>query len=263
MIDAGGRLRKAREDLGLKFRDVEAASQKIAERHKNSDFVIFIGRLSDIENQGTLPSIFRLYSLCCIYRLRMTEVLSWFGIPVDSMAADAAMVKIGNTHVVDFDITGTDVMVPISLNPGLDLHKTAFLTEAIQRWGKMPLALVGGTDPKQFHYGFMGTDDSSMNPVIPPGSLLVIDHSKRRIQASGWASAAQRPVYFLQHKSGYFCRWVSVHDNGAGVQMMSLIANPASDAPVRTFPVDEVDVLGLVVGLAISLDLEGRRRPRV
>ena len=156
MLEAGARLRKAREDLGLKFRDVEAASQKIADRHKNQDFVIFIGRLSDIENHGTLPSIFRLYSLCCIYRLRFNDVLSWFGIPVDAMAADAAMVKIGNTHLVDFDIEGAEAMVPISLNPGLDLRQTMFLTSAIQRWGKMPLALVGGVDPPSVPLRFYG-----------------------------------------------------------------------------------------------------------
>ncbi len=257
MLEAGARLRKAREDLGLKFRDVEAASQKIADRHKNQDFVIFIGRLSDIENHGTLPSIFRLYSLCCIYRLRLNDVLSWFGIPVDSIASDAAMVKIGNTHLVDFDIAGTEAMVPISLNPGLDLRQTMFLTSVIQRWGKMPLALVGGADPRQFHYGFMGSEDMSMNPAVPPGSLLVIDHTKRRIQTSGWESAAQRPIYFVQTRSGCYCRWISLQGT-----TMSLIPDPASDAPVLTFPVDEVDVLGQVVGLAIGLDLDGRRRPR-
>ena len=257
MLEAGARLRKAREDLGLKFRDVEAASQEIADRHKNQDFVIFIGRLSDIENHGTLPSIFRLYSLCCIYRLRLNDVLSWFGIPVDSMAADAALVKIGNTHLIDFDIGGAEAMVPISLNPDLDLRQTMFLTSVIQRWGKMPLALVGGTDHRQYQYGFMGADDASMNPSVPPGSLLVIGHTKRRLQASGWESAAQRPIYFVQTRTGCYCRWLSLH---AG--MMSLIPDPASDAPVLTFTVEDVDVLGQVVGLAIGLDLDGRRKPR-
>lgn len=257
MIEAGARLRRARETLGLKFRDVEAASQKIADRHKNQDFVVLISRLSDIESHGTLPSIFRLYSLCCIYRLRLTEVLSWFGIPVDSIAADAALVDIANTHLIDFDIEGADAMVPISLNPGLDLRQTMFLTNAIQRWGKMPLALVGGVDPRHYHYGFVGTEDTSMSPAVPPGSLLVIDHTKRRIQTSGWESAAHRPIYFIQHRTGTYCRWVSLHKG-----VISLIPDPSSEAPVLNFPAEEVDVLGQVVALAMSLDHDGRRRPR-
>ena len=80
---AGQRLRRARERLNLKFRDVELASQKIAERHNNQEFAVLISRLSDIESHGTLPSIYRLYSLCCIYRLDMNEALRWYGIGLD------------------------------------------------------------------------------------------------------------------------------------------------------------------------------------
>ena len=48
---AGQRLRRARERLNLKFRDVEQASLLIAERRGNPEFGVLISRLSDIENQ--------------------------------------------------------------------------------------------------------------------------------------------------------------------------------------------------------------------
>ena len=95
---AGQRLRRARERLNLKFRDVELASQQIAERHDNQEFTVLISRLSDIESHGTLPSIYRLYSLCCIYRLDLNEVLGWYGIGTESMAADAGQIPIEKTH---------------------------------------------------------------------------------------------------------------------------------------------------------------------
>ena len=60
---AGQRLRRARERLGLKFRDVELFSQQIADRHNNPDFVVLISRLSDIESHGTLPP-FTGFILC-------------------------------------------------------------------------------------------------------------------------------------------------------------------------------------------------------
>ena len=41
---AGQRLRRARERLGLRFRDVEQASQAVAERHGNQEFVVLISR---------------------------------------------------------------------------------------------------------------------------------------------------------------------------------------------------------------------------
>ncbi len=257
MEDAGQRLRRARERLDLRVRDVEIASQKIAERHNNKEFIVMISRLSDIENHGTLPSIYRLYSLCCIYRLDLHEVLGWFGVPVASLASDAGMIPIGKTHSVDFDPDAAEVLLPISLNPGVDLKRTFFVSEVVQRWGKLPLALVSGADIRRYRYGFVGTDDWSMSPAVPAGSLLVIDDTKRRIQLNGWRNQSERPIYFLQNREGFYCRWCSIKDG-----IVSLIPDPSSDAPVLSFPVDEIDVIGQVVGLALSLDPEKRRRNR-
>lgn len=254
---AGQRLRRARERLGLKFRDVELASQQIAERHNNADFVVLISRLSDIESHGTLPSIYRLYSLCCIYRLDLIEVLGWFGIPVDSMASDAGLIQMEKTHAIGMNSDGAEVLLPISLDPGIDLRRTFFVSEVVQRWGKLPLALVGGVDVKRFRYGFVGTADWSMNPTIPAGALLVIDDSKRKVQNSGWRNQAERPIYFIEHRDGYYCRWCSVKDG-----LISLVPDPSSESPVLTFRLEEVDIVGQVVGLAISLDPEKRPRSR-
>ncbi len=227
MEEAGQRLRRARERLNLKFRDVEQASQLIAEHRKNPEFGVLISRLSDIENQGTLPSLYRLYSLCCIYRLDINEVLGWYGVPVESMAADASLVRLEKTHAINFSVDGSaEAMLPISLDPGIDLRRTFFVSELVQRWGKLPLALIGGIDVKRFRYGFVGTEDWGMYPAIPPGSLLVIDDTRRKIQTSGWRSLSERPIYFLEHRDGYYCRWCSVKDGS-----ISLIPDPASESP--------------------------------
>jgi transcriptional regulator with XRE-family HTH domain len=255
---AGHRLRRARERLDLKFRDVEQASKIIAERRGNVEFVVLISRLSDIENEGTVPSVFRLYSLCCIYRLDLIEVLGWYGVPVESMAADAGLVQLEKTHGVHFNPdAGAAAMLPISLDPGIDLRRTFFVSEVVQRWGKLPLALLGGIDVSRFRYGFVGTEDWGMYPTIPPGSLLVVDDSKRRIQTSGWQSLSERPIYFLEHRDGFYCRWCSVVEGA-----ITLIPDPASDAPVLTFPYPgEIEVVGQVVGVAMSL--YPGKRPRI
>ena len=256
---AGLRLRRARERLSLKFRDVEQASLQIAERRGNPEFSVLISRLSDIENQGTIPSIFRIYSLCCIYRLDLNEVLSWYGVPVDSFAADAGMVQIEKTHGINFDVdSGSAAMLPISLDPGIDLRRTSFVSELVQRWGKLPLALLSGVDVSRFRYGFVGTDDWAMYPAIPPGSLLVVDDTKRKIQSSGWRSLSERPIYFLEHRDGFYCRWCSIRDG-----LISLIPDPASESPILTFQFPgEIEVIGQVVGVAMSLDPEKPRRIR-
>ena len=64
---AGANLRALRERLGLTMREVETGSARIAERHTNDEFAISPSRLSDIGTKGSVPSIFRLYSLAVIY----------------------------------------------------------------------------------------------------------------------------------------------------------------------------------------------------
>src|SRR3974377_1121728 len=102
MDDAGQRLKRARERLSLRYRDVEEASLKIAARHKNDEFGVALSRLADIENKGTVPSIYRLYSLCAIYRLSLSDVLDWYGIPLGELATDATTVEVERTHEIGF-----------------------------------------------------------------------------------------------------------------------------------------------------------------
>src|SRR5437899_12903338 len=100
MEDAGEKLKRVRDRLSLTIRDVEEASRKIANRHKNDEFVVGLSRLSEIENKGTIPTFYRLYSLCSIYRLDLLEVLEWYGVNVGELPADAAAVDIVRTHMI-------------------------------------------------------------------------------------------------------------------------------------------------------------------
>ena len=98
MEDAGQKLKKRREELKLRYRDVEELSEKIASLHKNDEYLIAISRLSDIENKGILPTIYRLYSLCAIYRIDFNEVLEWYGIDVTRLPGDSATLGVRTNH---------------------------------------------------------------------------------------------------------------------------------------------------------------------
>ncbi len=75
MEEPGQKLRRIRERLNLRVRDVEQASLKIADKYHNDDFAVLINRVSEIENRNLVPTIHKLYSLCAIYRLDFQEVL--------------------------------------------------------------------------------------------------------------------------------------------------------------------------------------------
>jgi transcriptional regulator with XRE-family HTH domain len=78
----GAELRAIRQQLGLSFRGVHAASLALAKKHRQPAFVIPASRLHDIENKNKIPSIHRLYALALIYGRTLSEVLSLYGIPL-------------------------------------------------------------------------------------------------------------------------------------------------------------------------------------
>ena len=97
-----------------------------------------------------------------------------------------------------------------------------------------------------------------MYPLLHPGALLMIDESRRRIVCDGWSSEFERPIYFLEHRTGYYCGWCSLLGRQLVVQ-----PHPASNQqPIAfEFP-SEIDVIGQVTGVAMVLDTKKRPRAR-
>lgn len=259
MEEAGQKLKRVRERLNLRYRDVEEASLRIAERQQNDEFILGLSRLADIENKGVLPTLYRMYSLCAIYRLDPIEVMRWYGVDVSSLPSDAAQIEIERTHPIGFGANGHgQVTVPLALDPGVDLRRTTYLSRIIQRWGKLPLMLLDGLDLEDHRYGFVGTEDYFMYPILQPGSLLLIDETRRKIVDTGWTSEFERPIYFLEHKEGWACGWCHL-DAGNLV----LHPHPASRCNPMFFKhPQDIEVIGQVTGVAMRLDPAKKRRTR-
>jgi transcriptional regulator with XRE-family HTH domain len=260
MEEAGQRLKRVRERLDLRYRDVEEASVKIADRHNNSEFILGLSRLADIENKGTVPTLYRLYSLCAIYRLDPYEVMGWYGIDLSMLAADAALVEVERTHTIGFTDNGHGtVQVPLALDPGLDLRKTSYLSLMIQRWGRLPLMLLNGIDVEEHRYAFIGAEDWFMYPLLQPGSLVLIDETKRKVVSGGWSNEFDRPIYFLETRTGFACAWCTE----ANDQLILLPhpASPQATPQIYRYP-EDIEVVGQITGLAMRLDQAKKRRAR-
>jgi transcriptional regulator with XRE-family HTH domain len=256
MEDAGQKLRRIRERLNLRVRDVEQASQKIADKYHNDEFAVLINRVSEIENRNLIPSVYKLYSLCAIYRLDFQDVLEWYGISLGALAADASLVNIPQTHLISFrGNTAGEVLLPLSLDPGIDLRRTTYLTRMIQRWGKLPLLFLESLDLKEQRYALIGTDDWFMYPMLQPGTFVSIDETQHKIATSGWNNEFERPIYFFEHRQGYACGWCSLSGD-----RLILQPHPSSTCSpqVYNYPTD-IDLIGQVTGIAMRLD-QGRRR---
>lgn len=256
MEDAGQKLRRLRERLKLTYRDVEQATEKIAQTHGNYEYSIGLSRLADIENRGTLPSIFRLYSLCAVYRLEFEKALNWYGIDVRRLSIDASHSPLCQTYPFDLKPADrTEVDVPVG---SLDLTGTSCLSRHLQRWGRLPLSLLNGLDHSRNRYAFIGTDDWSMYPLVPPGSFIEIDTERRKILRDGWTTDHDRPIYFLECRDRFRCGWCTQSDGKLYVQTHPQSTDPPS---VFEFP-SEAEIIGQVVGIAMRVDLARRRHIR-
>jgi transcriptional regulator with XRE-family HTH domain len=264
MEDPGQKLRRIRERLNLRVRDVELASQKIADKYHNDDFTVLINRVSEIENRSLVPTLHKLYSLCAIYRLDFQEVLQWYGISLSALASDGASVDIPQTHVLSFhgstahnSVQG-EVLLPLALDPGLDLRRTTYLTRMVQRWGKLPLLFLESLNLKEQRYALIGTEDWFMSPLLPPGTFVSIDETQRKIVNSTWNNEFERPLYFFEHRQGFACGWANME-----ADRLILMPHPLSpcNPQIYKYP-NDIDLIGQVSGIAMRLDQPPRRRSR-
>ena len=249
MTDAGQQLRSLREQLGLTVREVEAASTKLAARRGNPEYAISISRLSDIETKRILPSVYKLYTLAVLYRRTFSELLAWYGVDLASAVQDAGVMPLPQSHLLPQAEGGT-VKVPLRLDPGFDPRKTTNIGRMIQTWGIVPLAHLAALMRTEFTYGYVGTDDLTMYPLLLPGSFVQVDEAKDRVAEERlWRSEYERPIYFVESRDGFTCCWCAMKNE-------KIILQPHPLSPVQPrilrYPQD-AEVIGQVVGIAMRL----------
>jgi transcriptional regulator with XRE-family HTH domain len=248
----GSSLRRVRERLGLTYRDVERASYEVAQRRGRPDFIIRLSRLADIENGGVTPSLYKLYSLCAIYHLDLLEVCGWFDVPLTEYLRDAMEQAAPNTHVVAIHGDGRTTPTaaggsPPSRGQSPAPTQTTFLRPQPQHWDALSVALSDG--PSRYRMGFIGTEDHWMEPLLRPGSIVLFDPARRRVENSGWANEYDRPIYFVELREGYRCCWCSRDRDRLVLQPHPL--SPCTPE-ITKFP-DEAEIAGQVVGMTMRL----------
>ncbi len=256
ILAAGLNLRGLRERLGLTMREVESASARIAERHGNEEFGVSPSRLSDIETKGLVPSIFRLYSLAIVYRSDLRELLAWYGIDLSLSAADLQLNLPPKSHIEE-TLQGTSkVAIPTRLDPSFDPRRSANLSRMVEQWGSVPLGYLANLSQDKYMYGYVGSEDFTMYPLLPPGTFLQVDEARSKIEQALWRSELERPIYFVETRDGYTCCWCSLKGDD-----IVLHSHPLSPVPVRVLRHPrEAEVIGQVVGIALKL---GEWRPVV
>jgi transcriptional regulator with XRE-family HTH domain len=244
----GARIRNARERLGLTYRDVERASYELARQRGRPDFIVHLSRLADIENRDVTPSLYKLYTLAVIFHLDPREVCQWYEVPFEGHFADGTNLAAPNTHLA---AGPQSVRLPLRFDPGFNPDRTEYLTRMVERWGSLEGNLF--SQPSRYLYGYVGLDDRRMDPLLRPGSLVLVDPSLQKVRNSGWNNEYERPIYFIELHRGYCCCWCRCEGG-----KLILVPHPLSScAPeVYQYPA-EAEVVGQIAGVAMRL------RPKV
>jgi len=240
----GLRLRQTRERLGLTYREVERASYELAVRRGRSEFVLHISRLAEIENRGVVPGLHKLYTLAVIYHLDPHEIIRWYDIPIEQCFHDGTWVPSPQTHLM---APPASLRIPMRFDPACDPRRTEFLSRMVEKWGHFEGVLTNGES--QHVYGYIGTSDRRMMPLLRPGSIVLVDVSRRKIVDSDWSTEHDRPMYFVEVRNGYRCGWF--HQDGS---LLIMQPHPLSRCLPESWRVpEEAEVVGRVAGMVTRL----------
>ena len=144
-----------------------------------------------------------------IYRIKFTQLLALFGISLADTIRYQLSTPLQNTHLAALEAPDADkaVTFPVRFDRGFTLEKTNLISRMVQEWGEVPVSLLQMLDVRHCQYGYIGTDDYFMSPLLRPGSLVQIDSRVNRVRCSEWRTEFDRPIYFVELRDSYACSW--------------------------------------------------------
>jgi transcriptional regulator with XRE-family HTH domain len=248
---AGEKLKELRLRLGLTTRDVEAKSLQIAEERHSREYYLSHAWVTDIENGKFTPSIYKFHTFGAIYNRRITELLSYFGLPLGDLSRYRMSIGVPKTHLLEggADLESEKVSLPVRFKPEFRLEKTNLLAQVVEKWDEIPVGFLQHLDLRKSVYGYIGLEDYTLFPLIRPGSLVEIDANQTKISTEKWNTEFDRPIYFVELRNGYVCSWCQL-DRG----QLIIIPHPHSHQDVRRFDhPSQAEIVGRVTGVAMRI----------
>src|ERR1700737_747200 len=179
---AGAKLRKIRERLGLSVREVARRSMKLVAERQNRDFSLSRAWINDVEQGRFVPGTFKIVSLSLIYRMTIAEIHALFGIKPGDITKERPLFRPPKTHLLPLP----EEAISESEGPtgdsdaALQLENTNLLSKLVDIWGDVPVPLLRQLDLRRSLYGYIGTKDRTMSPLLTPGTFVQIDATHTR-----------------------------------------------------------------------------------
>jgi len=258
---AGAKLQRMRERLGLSVREVARRSQMVVAERQNRDFSLSRAWITDVEKGRFVPGIFKIVSLSVIYQMTIAEIHALYGINPGDITQEQPLFSPPKTHILTSpdESTSDNAGTADDSDITLQLENTNLLSKLVDIWGDVPVPLLRRLDLRRSLYGYIGTQDRTMSPLLPPGTFVQIDAKQTRVRKSpakreGPQSPFARPIYFLDIRTGYACGWCEIKDG-----VLTVIPHPDSGEMTRSFRYpSEVEVVGRVTGIARRIEEESQ-----
>lgn len=239
-MDSGQWIKKLPEERFVKSSEIERRSREIADA-KGADFYISHATLADIE-AGSVPSIYKIFSLAACLKLTYEEMLRVFGVNPEETRTFVPGSDPSRTELVPTSIQTTPVEFKLNFDLPTNIRETDLL-QNVGESGLLPEVLRRRLNPKRFAYALIGWEDDSMSDIVPPGSVVEIDKEQNRVENFVWRNLRERPIYFVWHSDGYSCCWCQQE----GTELL-LLPHPASRRLVlRVKTPRDANVIGRVI----------------
>jgi transcriptional regulator with XRE-family HTH domain len=206
----GVRLRTIRRHRQLSLREVEERSLRVAQERGDQACRISASWLDRLEREKHELTVNKLIVLAGIYDVPPEQLLP----SVNPGNPQPALLR---------QLSGPNATILLTGGP-LDEQAKYLLASRFDRT-RTPdetTLLSAEIDPLPAPYkrGIIGKRDRTLDPMIPPGTILHINTQKRAIASrKDWTQEFRRPVYFLMTRDGYVCGWCELDKNSEWPQV--------------------------------------------
>jgi transcriptional regulator with XRE-family HTH domain len=236
-VAAGQSLKLLRKRLNITVRDVQQASRRIADAKGDKRYRLSNGWLVQLENRASPPNIHHLFALAAIYRVPFRELLHIYEIEMEDQEKYEAVANPQHTQLL-----AANGVIEVPVDAAVSSTTTRLAPDLASQFA-MPRDGEHKNGHSNITYGFLGTSDLTMYPLIRPGSVLQIDTRQNKLETASWHNEFERPVYFVELREGHACGWCQLQGN-------KLLIIPHLSSPVRVrefiYP-REAEIIGRVI----------------
>jgi hypothetical protein len=237
----GESLHTIRGQWRLSLREVEERGLRFAQEWGNQSYRISAGWLQRLERGKHELTVNKLIVLAAIYNVSPEQLLRsiYPGGPQPMLLSQLSSPNATMLLTEGSLEEQAKYLIPDTPSPEPP-DETALLSP------------VNGLLQAHYRRGIIGKRDRTLDPMIPPGSIVHIDTRKRSIPLrKDWTREFHRPIYFLMTRDSNVCGWCELDRKS---EWLTLIPHPLSPASSRRWKYrKEIENIGRVTFVAIPL----------